>query len=136
MCYSARVFRSEEAFEAGLVRSLHDPKDLIPAAREQAREFVSSSSSVVKTVLRHMVWRMLGAPHPIDAHRVDTADINQLATSPDAKEGINVFREKRAPNFPDRVSRDLPDFFPWWEEPEFQESKVGRSVWTFPQLPD
>ncbi len=118
-CYSARVFRSEEALEAGLVRSLHDPEDLLPAARELAREFIDSSSSVAKTVLRHMMWRMLGAPDPIDAHRIDTAGINQLATSPDAKEGINSFLEKRAPNFPGKVSRDLPEFFPWWQEPEF-----------------
>ena len=118
-CYSARVFRSEEALEAGLVRSLHDKDDLLPAARELAREFVDASSSVSNTVLRHMMWRMLGAPDPIDAHRLDTAGINALATSPDAKEGINAFLEKRAPNFPGKVSRDLPEFFPWWEEAEF-----------------
>ncbi len=118
-CYSARVFRSEEALEAGLVRSLHDPEDLLPAARELAREFVAGSSSVANTVLRHMMWRMLGASDPIDAHRIDTAGINALATSPDAKEGINAFLEKRAPQFPGKVSCDLPDFFPWWEEPEF-----------------
>ena len=118
-CFSARVFRSEEALEAGLVRSLHDSEDLIPAARKLAREFVEGSSSVCNTVLRHMMWRMLGAPDPIDAHRIDTAGINALATSPDAKEGINSFLEKRAPNFPGKVSSDLPDFFPWWEEPEF-----------------
>ena len=113
------MFRSEEALEAGLVRSLHDAEDLLPAARELAREFVDSSSSVARTVLRHMMWRMLGAADPIDAHRIDTAGINTLAISPDAKEGINAFLEKRAAKFPGKVSRDLPDFFPWWEEPEF-----------------
>ncbi len=118
-CFSARVFRSEEALEAGLVRSLHDPEDLIPAARELAREFVEGSSRVSNTVLRHMLWRMLGASDPIEAHRIDTAGISALATSPDAKEGINSFLEKRAPDFPGKVSSDLPGFFPWWEEPEF-----------------
>ncbi len=117
-CFSARVFRSEEALDAGLVRSLHDPEDLMPAARELAREFVERSSRVSNTVLRHMLWRMLGAPDPVDAHRVDTAGISALSTTPDAKEGINSFLEKRAPDFPGRVSSDLPDFFPWWEEPE------------------
>ncbi len=118
-CFSARVFRSEEALEAGLVRSLHDPEDLIPAARELAREFVEGSSRVSNTVLRHMLWRMLGASDPIEAHRIDTAGISALATSPDAKEGIKSFLEKRAPDFPGKVSSDLPGFFPWWEEPEF-----------------
>jgi enoyl-CoA hydratase/carnithine racemase len=124
-CYSARVFRSEEALEAGLVRSLHEPDELLPAARELAQEFVSKSSKVSIAVLRHMMWRMLGAPDPINAHWVDTAGINALATSPDAKEGINAFLEKRDPDFPGKVSKDLPSFFPWWEEPKFSDGKIG-----------
>lgn len=118
-CYSARVFRSEEALEAGLVRSLHEPEDLIPAARELAREMTETSSAVSNTVIRHMMWRMLGADHPIEAHRIDTLGINALGVSADAKEGITAFLEKRKPAFPGRVSKDLPDYFPWWEEPEF-----------------
>jgi len=117
-CYSGRVFKSEEALEAGLVRSLHDAEDLMPAARELAKEFVQNSSSVSRTVIRHMMWRMMGAPDPIDAHRVDTAAINQMAASRDAREGISSFLEKRSPNFPGKVSQDLPEFFPWWVEPE------------------
>ena len=124
-CYSARVFQSEEALEAGLVRSVHEKEDLLPAARELALEFAQNSSKVSNTVLRHMMWRMLGAPDPINAHWVDTAGINALATSPDAKEGINAFLEKRAPDFPGKVSTDLPDFFPWWEEPKFSDGKIG-----------
>ncbi|MEM7079078.1 MAG: enoyl-CoA hydratase-related protein [Pseudomonadota bacterium] len=123
-CYSARVFRAEEALEAGLVRSVHEADELLPAARELALEFVAASSKVSNTVLRHMMWRMLGAPDPINAHWVDTAGINALATSPDAKEGINAFLEKRAPDFPGKVSTDLPEFFPWWEEPKFSEGKL------------
>lgn len=124
-CYSARVFMAEEALEAGLVRSVHDREELMPAARALATEFVKGSSKVSNTVLRHMMWRMLGAPDPIHAHWVDTAGINALATSPDAKEGINAFLEKRDADFPGRVSTDLPDFFPWWEEPKFSDGKIG-----------
>ena len=117
-CYSARVFRSEEALEAGFVRSLHEPDELIPAARALAREFSDNSSRISCTVLRHMLWRCLGEPDPVAAHRLDTAGINQLALTPDASEGINAFLEKRPAKYPGRVSKDLPDFFPWWEEPE------------------
>lgn len=118
-CYSARVFRSEEALEAGLIRSIHEPEDLIPAARKLAKEFTENSSAISNTVLRHMMWRMLGASHPIEAHRVDTAGISALGTSPDAAEGITSFLEKRKPDFPGKVSSDLPEFFPWWEDPTF-----------------
>jgi enoyl-CoA hydratase/carnithine racemase len=117
-CYTGRVFRSEEALEAGFVRSLHEPDELMPAARELAREIADNASSVSNTVLRHMMWKMLGASHPIEAHRIDTAGINALGTSADAKEGITAFLEKRKPEFPGKVSTDLPDFFPWWEDPE------------------
>ncbi|GAB1261073.1 crotonase/enoyl-CoA hydratase family protein [Aurantivibrio plasticivorans] len=118
-CYSGRVFKSEEALEAGLVRSLHEPEDLIPAARSLAKEMTENSSPISCTVLRHMLWRMLGASDPIEAHRLDTKGIDILGVSPDAKEGITAFVEKRKPNFPGKVSQDLPDYFPWWQEPEF-----------------
>lgn len=124
-CYSGRIFQSEEALEAGLLRSIHHKDELLTAARDLAKELVSSSSRVSVTVLRHMMWRMLGAPDPINAHWVDTAGINALATSADAKEGINAFLEKRDPDFPGRVSTDLPEFFPWWEEPRFSDGKIG-----------
>ena len=123
-CYSARIFRAEEALEAGLIRSVHEKEDLLPAARSLAKEFVQGSSKVSNAVLRHMMWRMLGAPDPINAHWVDTAGIHALETSPDANEGINAFLEQRDPDFPGKGSTDLPDFFPWWEEPKFSDGKL------------
>lgn len=118
-CYTARVFKSEEALEAGLVRSLHEPDELLPAARALAKEMAENSSPISNTVLRQMFWRMLGASHPIEAHRVDTKGIDELGVSADAKEGIKAFLEKRKPAFPGKVSEDLPSYFPWWEEPQF-----------------
>ena len=117
---SARVFRSEEALEAGLLRSIHEPEDLLPAAYELAHEF-TANSRVSIAVMRQMFWRMLGADDPIVAHRLDTKGMVQRGKSADATEGTMAFLEKRPADFPDKVSKDLPDFFPWWEEPKFQE---------------
>lgn len=120
-CYSARVFKSEEGLQAGLIRSLHEPDALMTAARELAQEFVDNSSAVSVAVIRQMMWRMLGAPHPIDAHEVDTAGIAALGVSRDAKEGITAFLEKRKPDFKDSVTTDMPAFFPWWEDRAFRK---------------
>jgi enoyl-CoA hydratase/carnithine racemase len=120
-CYSARVFKSEEGLSAGLLRSLHEPEELLPAARALAQEFVDNSSAVSIAMTRHMMWRMLGAPHPIDAHEVDTAAIALLGRSADAKEGISAFLEKRKANFKDKVSQHMPAFFPWWKDREFKK---------------
>ncbi len=117
---SARVFRSEEALEAGLLRSIHEPEDLLPAAYELAHEF-TANSRVSIAVMRQMFWRMLGADDPIVAHRLDTKGMIQRGKSADATEGTTAFLEKRPADFPDKVSKDLPDFFPWWEEPKFRE---------------
>jgi enoyl-CoA hydratase/carnithine racemase len=117
-CFSARVFRSEEALEAGLLRSLHDKDDVVPAARALAREFIDNASGVSIAMTRHLLWRMLGADHPIEAHGLDTAAIAALGRSNDAREGIEAFLQKRKANFQDRVSKDMPEFFPWWEQRE------------------
>jgi enoyl-CoA hydratase/carnithine racemase len=120
-CYSARVFKSEEGLQAGLIRSLHEPQDLLPAARGLAQEFIDNGSAVSIAMVRQMMWRMLGASHPIDAHEVDTAGIAVLGRSDDAREGISAFLEKRQANFTNRVSTDMPPFYPWWQDRPFRK---------------
>jgi enoyl-CoA hydratase/carnithine racemase len=119
-CYSGRVFRAEEGLQRGLLRSVHAQDALLPAVRELAREFAENTSAVSKAFVRHMLWRMLGAEHPIRAHEIDTAAIAHTGKSNDAREGIGAFLEKRPARFTDRVSADMPEFFPWWEQPEFK----------------
>ncbi len=120
-CFTARVFRTEEGLDAGLFRRLHEPDELMPAALALAQEMIDNASSVSIAVTRHMFWRMLGAPHPIDAHEVDSAAIAALGKSEDAREGITAFLEKRKPNFKDRVTQNMPRFFPWWKNREFRK---------------
>jgi enoyl-CoA hydratase/carnithine racemase len=120
-CFSARVFRSEEALEAGLLRSVHAPDELLPAARALAKEFIDNASAVSIALIRQMMWRMLSAPHPIDAHELDTVALAQLGKSADAKEGITAFLQKRPAQFTDRVSKDMPPFYPWWSDREFRK---------------
>jgi enoyl-CoA hydratase/carnithine racemase len=116
---TGRVFPAEEALAGGLVRSIHPPDELLPAARALAREMAEGTSPVSVALSRQMLWRMLGASHPMDAHRVDSRGIADRGSSPDAREGVESFLEKRPTSFPLRVSDGMPDFYPWWEEPEF-----------------
>ena len=119
-CYSGKVFPAEEALAGGLVRSLHPQAELMTAAREIGLEIAENTAAVSTTLTRHMMWRMLGAPHPMDAHIVDSAAIYERGRSPDAKEGVMSFLEKRKPVYPVKVSDGMPSFWPWWEDPEFR----------------
>lgn len=118
-CYSGRVFGAEEALKAGLVKSIHEPEDLMPAARALAHEMTRDSAPVSVSLTRQMLWRMLGADHPMEAHRYDSQVIWLRGASADAKEGVSSFLEKRAPNYPNKVSTDMPDFPPWTDEPGY-----------------
>lgn len=117
--YTGRVFGAEEALAGGLVRSVHAPDDLLPAAHELAREIADNTAPVSVALSRRMMWRMLGASHPMEAHRVDSRGIMERGKSADSKEGVMSFLEKRAAVYPDLVSDGLPDIFPNWDEPEF-----------------
>ncbi len=117
---TGRIFDAAEALEGGLVRSVHAPDDLLPAAYALAEEIASSSSPVSVALTRQMLWRMTGADHPMEAHKVDSRAIASRGASPDAVEGVMSFLEQREPHFPLTVSADMPGFFPWWEERPFR----------------
>ena len=118
-CYSGRVFPADEALAGGLVRSVHEPDDLLAAAQVIAREIADNTSAVSVTLIRQMMWKMLGSDHPMEAHKVDSRGIYYCGKSADVKEGVESFLEKRPAKFPLKVSEDMPQFFPWWEEREF-----------------
>jgi enoyl-CoA hydratase/carnithine racemase len=118
-CFTGRMISAEEAKEARLVRSVHAPEDLLPAARAIAREIAENTAPVSVALSRQMLWRMLGADHPMQAHRVDSRAINSRGASDDAREGVMSFLEKRPANFPVKVSDGLPEVFPDWQDPQF-----------------
>ena len=118
-CYTGRILTAHEALVGRLVRSVHAADELLPAARAIAMEIASGTAPVSVALTRQMLWRMLGADHPMEAHRVDSRAINSRGASDDAREGVLSFLEKRPAEFPVKVSDGLPDVFPDWENPSF-----------------
>jgi enoyl-CoA hydratase/carnithine racemase len=116
---TGRVFSAQEGHEAGLIRSLHPHGELLDAARALAREIAENTAPVSVALARRLMWRMLGAEHPMIAHRADSRGMVARGQSADAVEGITAFLEKRPASFPDRVSEGLPDIMPGWSAPEF-----------------
>jgi enoyl-CoA hydratase/carnithine racemase len=117
---TGRVFTAEEALAGGLVRSLHPPGELLAAARSIAEEIAENAAPVSVALARRMMWRMLGAEHPMLAHRADSRGMFLRGQSADAAEGVGAFLEKRPARFPDRVSDGLPDVMPGWTAPRFE----------------
>ena len=118
-CYTGRVFPAAEAKERGLVRSLHAPDELLPAARALAREIIDNTAPVSVAITRQMIWRLAGADHPMLAHRADSRAIQYRGAQADVREGVDAFLQKRPAVFPNKVSADLPDIWPDWAPPEF-----------------
>jgi enoyl-CoA hydratase/carnithine racemase len=116
---TGRVFGADEALAAGLVRSVHPPGELLPAAMSLASEIAGNTAPVSVALNRQLMWRMLGADHPMAAHELESRLLAERGHSADAREGIDSFLAKRDPRFPDRVSADLPACHPWWPAREF-----------------
>ena len=118
--FSGRVFGAQEALDGGLVRSLHEPDEMLAAARSIAADIAQNAAPVSVALTRQMMWRMLGADHPMRAHSADSRAILERGRSADTREGVTSFLEKRPAVYTDRVSTDVPDVFPNWIEPGFE----------------
>ncbi len=117
--YSGRVFGAQEAYERGLVSELLEPDALIPRAREIATQIAQNTSSISVALCRQLMWKMLGEDHPMKAHILESRALNWIFGKPDAKEGIMSFLEKRPPSFSMKLGKDMPKFYPWWENRPF-----------------
>ena len=119
-CMTGRIFDAAEAKAGGLVRSVHPQAELMDAARGLALEIAENTSAVSVAMTRAMLWRLPSESHPMLAHRVDSRSIYRLSRGKDAIEGVQSFLEKRPAQFPGKVSQDMPDFYPWWDEPAYE----------------
>ncbi len=119
-CYTGRVFDAAEAKAGGLVRSIHAPQDLLHAAKSLALEIAENTSAVSVAMTRAMMWRLMNADHPMEAHKIDSRAIYRMSRGADAKEGIASFLDKRRAMYPGKVSADMPDFYPWWEQRTYE----------------
>ncbi|MQA27874.1 MAG: enoyl-CoA hydratase, partial [Micromonosporaceae bacterium] len=122
---SGRVFDVAEAFAAGLVHQVHEPGELLPAARRLARELADRTAPISTAVIRQTLYRMSGLDSPGAAFALDSRLIASCVDNRDAVEGIVSFLQRRPPEFTGVVPRDLPDFLPWQDNPP-QEPTLPR----------
>ncbi|MFM8505075.1 MAG: enoyl-CoA hydratase-related protein, partial [Acidimicrobiaceae bacterium] len=118
--FTGRMISPQEASDAGLIRGVHSGDGLLGAAQLLAKEIVENTAPVSVALSRQMLWRMLGASHPMEAHRAESRGILQRGKSADAREGVMSFLEKRAANFTMKVSTEMPNLFPDWQDPDFR----------------
>jgi len=119
-CMRGHVFGAEEALAGGLVKAVYPEEELLPKAYALAEEIAANTAPVSIALTRQMMWRMLGADHPMEAHKLDSRGVFYRGKQPDAREGVASFLEKRAAEFSDKPSTDMPEFYPWWDEPEYR----------------
>jgi enoyl-CoA hydratase/carnithine racemase len=117
---TGRLVPAEEALAGRLVSRVVPEGELLPAAKALAREIAENTSGVSVCLARQLLWKMLGADHPMEAHKIDSRLIHAMGASPDAYEGVQSFLEKRPARFTMKVSSDLPDVYPWWPERKFE----------------
>jgi enoyl-CoA hydratase/carnithine racemase len=118
-CYSGKVFDAPEALKGRLVSEVVKPDQLLPRARAIAREIADNTAPVSVALIRQMMWKMLGADHPMEAHKVDSRGIYSRGASADVREGVTSFLEKRPAKFPQKITTDMPPYFPWWQERKY-----------------
>jgi enoyl-CoA hydratase/carnithine racemase len=119
-CLTARVFGAEEALAGGLVRSIHPADEVLAVAHGLAAEIAQHAAPVSAALTRQMLWRMLGADHPMEAHKIDSRGVFDTGRMADAREGVVSFLEKRPPEWTLNPSQDMPEWFPWWEERRYE----------------
>lgn len=117
---TGRVFSAREALQNGLVSRVEPQEKLLPTAQEIAREIADYTSAVSVGLTRQLLWRMLGADHPMEAHKIDSKFMYYMGKSPDSSEGVLSFLEKRPPRFKMKPSSDMPEFYPWWKDRSFK----------------
>ena len=120
LCYSANVIDAKTAKEINLISEITSQENLISRALQISDEFTKETSSISIALTRQMLWRMMGADHPMEAHKIDSRAVYALGKSGEAVEGIKSFFEKRSPEFPGKITEDMPDFYPWWDEKIFE----------------
>jgi enoyl-CoA hydratase/carnithine racemase len=119
-CFSGRVFDAQEALSGRLVKEVVKPDELLPRAYALAAEIRDNTSPVSVALIRQMLWRLSALDHPMEAHKIDSRGIYTRGRSEDVKEGVVSFLEKRPAEFKNKVSADMPDYFPWWDEREYE----------------